>query len=350
MVVAEDVYTYNNQLVLLKDTELTDKSITKLEFYSIISVRVREDSAAASSPEDLPQDEMTYSQRIKASPEYKEFKQNFEKSIDEFKGQVNTLLTASKGSKVDTDSLLMDTNNILRRTPSGLKIFDMLHNMRMYDDPTFAHCMNVALICHVFGQWLNMPDRDVDTLTVAGLLHDVGKLKIPEQILGKPARLTDSEYQVIKTHTVEGYNILKGFDMDEHIKNAALMHHERCDGSGYPLGLTSERIDDFAKIVSIADVYDAMTSARVYRGPLCPFKVIEIFESEGLQKYDSKYILTFLEYIVDSYVNNRVLLSNGLEGDIVLINKLDLSHPMVHCGSHYIDLSHEHGLYVEAIL
>ena len=73
MVVAEDVYTYNNQLVLLKDTELTDKSITKLEFYSIISVRVREDSAAASSPEDLPQDEMTYSQRIKASPEYKEY-------------------------------------------------------------------------------------------------------------------------------------------------------------------------------------------------------------------------------------------------------------------------------------
>ena len=128
------------------------------------------------------------------------------------------------------------------------------------------------------------------------------------------------------------------------------MHHERSDGSGYPLGPTSERIDDFAKIVSIADVYDAMTSARVYRGPLCPFKVISIFESEGLQKYDSKYILTFLEYIVNSYVNNRVLLSNGLEGDIVLINKLDLSHPMVHCGSHYIDLSHEHGLYVEAIL
>ena len=350
MVVAEDVYTYNNQLVLLKDTELTDKSITKLEFYSILSVRVREDSSSASESSDIPREEMTYSQRIKSSAEYKEFKADFESAVEDFKGQVNGLLTASKGSKIDTDSLLQDTNDLLRKTPTGLQIFDMLHNMRMYDDPTFAHCMNVALICHVFGRWLNMPDRDVDTLTIAGLLHDVGKLKIPEQILGKPAKLTDEEFQIIKSHTIEGFNILKEFDVDDHIKNAALMHHERSDGSGYPLGLTSERIDDFAKIVSIADVYDAMTSARVYRGPLCPFKVISIFESEGLQKYDSKYILTFLEYIVNSYVNNRVLLSNGLEGDIVLINKLDLSHPMVHCGSHYIDLSHEHGLFVEAIL
>ena len=350
MIVAEDVYTYNNQLVLLKDTELNDKNITKLEFYSIISVRVKEDSPADTAEGQIPMEEMSYSQRIKASPEYREFKASFEGVVDDFKGQINTLLTSSKGSTVDTASLLQDTDKLLRKTPSGLQIFDMLHNMRMYDDPTFAHCMNVALICHVFGQWLGMADRDVDTLTIAGLLHDVGKLKIPEQILGKPAKLTDDEYKVIKTHTVEGYEILKDFDLDTRIKNAALMHHERCDGSGYPLGLTGERIVDFAKIVSIADVYDAMTSARVYRGPLCPFKVIGIFESEGLQKYDSKYILTFLEYIVNSYLNNRVLLSNGLEGDIVLINKLDLSHPMVHCGSHYIDLSHEHGLYVEAIL
>ena len=350
MVVSEDVYTYNNQLVLLKDTELTDKSITKLEFYSILSVRVKEDIGASTPLEEISKEEMSYSQRIKASPEYKEFKANFEGAVDQFKGQVNNLLTTSKGSKVDTDGLLKDTNDLLVKTPSGLQIFDMLHNMRMYDDPTFAHCMNVSLICHVFGTWLGMTDRDVDTLTIAGLLHDIGKLKIPEQILGKPAKLDENEYQVIITHTIEGYNILKEFDIDDRIKNAALMHHERCDGSGYPLGLTGERIDDFAKIVSIADVYDAMTSARVYRGPLCPFKVIGIFESEGLQKYDSKYILTFLEYIVNSYVNNKVLLSNGLEGEIVLINRLDLSHPMVHCGSHYIDLSHEHGLYVEAIL
>ncbi|MBO6137088.1 MAG: HD-GYP domain-containing protein, partial [Lachnospiraceae bacterium] len=92
------------------------------------------------------------------------------------------------------------------------------------------------------------------------------------------------------------------------------------------------------------------TSARCYRGPLCPFQVIGIFESEGLQKYDAQYILVFLEYIVNTYLNNRVRLSNGLEGEIVLINKLDLAHPMVHVGSHYLDLSHEHGVFIEEII
>jgi putative nucleotidyltransferase with HDIG domain len=350
MVVAEDVYTYNNQLVLLKDTELTDKAITKLEFYSIISVRIKDDSTPASVEPNIPQEEMTYSQRIKSSEEYKVFKAEFERSVDDFKGKVNRLLTVSAGTTINTEELLEDTNELLEKAPSGLQIFDMLHNMRMYDDPTFAHCMNVALICHVFGTWLGMPDRDVDTLTVAGLLHDVGKLKIPETILGKPARLTDDEYTVIKTHTVEGYNILKDLEIDAHIKSAALMHHERCDGSGYPLGLTTDRIDSFARIVAIADVYDAMTAARVYRGPLCPFKVIGIFESEGLNKYDSHFILIFLEHIASTYIKNRVRLSNGMEGEVVFMNKTALSRPMIQCRNRFVDLSKETDIYIETFV
>ena len=350
MVTAEDVYTYNNQLVLLKDMELTDKTITKLEFYSILSVRIKDDTASVTAEDTKDDDtQLSYSQKIKASEEFKKFKLEFDNTVEDLKLKVNDIVTKNVG-EVKTEELLEETNSLLEGSETGFHVFDMLHNMRGYDDPTYAHCLNVSLICNVFGKWLGMPDRDVQTLTVAGLLHDVGKLKIPETIIGKPAKLSDEEYNVIKTHALEGYNILKGYDMDDHIKNAALMHHERCDGSGYPMGLTGDRIDPFAKIVAIADVYDAMTSARVYRGPLCPFKVISIFESEGLQKYDSEYILVFLEYIVNTYLNNRVRLSNGLEGEIVLINKMDLSHPMVHCGNHYIDLSHEHGLYVEAII
>ena len=349
MVTAEDVYTYNNQLVLLKDMELTDKTITKLEFYSILSVRIKDDTAGITADEKQEEENLSYSQKIKASEEFKQFKLNFDNTVEDVKLKVNDIVTKN-AEEVSTEELLQETNNLLSGSETGFHVFDMLHNMRSYDDPTYTHCLNVSLICNVFGKWLGMSDRDVNTLTVAGLLHDVGKLKIPENIVGKPAKLTDDEYNVIKTHAMEGYNILKEYDMDDHIKNAALMHHERCDGSGYPMGLTGDRIDPFAKIVAIADVYDAMTSARVYRGPLCPFKVISIFESEGLQKYDSEYILVFLEYIVNTYLNNRVRLSNGLEGEIVLINKMDLSHPMVHCGNHYIDLSHEHGLYVEAII
>lgn len=128
------------------------------------------------------------------------------------------------------------------------------------------------------------------------------------------------------------------------------MHHERCDGTGYPLGIGADRIDKFAKIVSIADVYDAMTAARVYRGPLCPFSVIEIFEKEGLQKYETQYILCFLENVVLTYMNNRVKLSNGLEGDIVYINRQTLSRPMVKCGEQFIDLSAEKDISIVEII
>jgi HD-GYP domain-containing protein (c-di-GMP phosphodiesterase class II) len=128
------------------------------------------------------------------------------------------------------------------------------------------------------------------------------------------------------------------------------MHHERCDGSGYPLGLGEDRINKYAKIVAIADVYDAMTAARIYRGPLCPFKVISIFETEGLQKYDGKYILTFLEHIATTYMNNRVRLSNGKEGEVVFMNRNSLSKPMIKCGKTFIDLSKEPDIYIETFV
>lgn len=347
MILSEDVISFQNQLVLPKDMALTDKAIAKLEFYSITSVKVKEESMELAVSAEISPESLSYSEKIKSSAAYKVFKANFESTIGEIKESLNDIITKQV---VDTEKLLEEPMKLISDTPSGIHIFDMLHNMRIYDDPTYAHSLNVSLICHVFGKWLSMSDEDVSTLTLCGLLHDIGKLKIPNEIISKPAKLTDEEYTTIKTHSMEGFNILKDLPISEHIKNSALMHHERCDGTGYPMALSTERIDRFARIVSIADVYDAMTSPRVYRGPLCPFQVISIFESEGLQKYDSEFILVFLEYIVNTYMNNRVRLSNGMVGEIILINKFDLSHPVVHCGSHYIDLSHEHGLYIEEIL
>ena len=128
------------------------------------------------------------------------------------------------------------------------------------------------------------------------------------------------------------------------------MHHERCDGSGYPFHLTSTQIDPFAKIVAIADVYDAMTSARVYRGPLCPFVAISLFENEGLQKYDANAVMTFLFNIVNTYLLNRVRLSNGMEGDIVFINRDHLAKQTVRIGDRYIDLSISSDLYIKKII
>lgn len=350
MQTAEDVYSYNNQMILPKDTLLTDKMITRLEFYSILAIKIQDDS---DEPEEEDFEEeasptSSYSEKVRASKLFKRFEKNFLDSTDNFKNNIHQIV--EKNAPIDTDSMFRNVMSLIEDDMNSISVFDMLHNMRQYDDFTYMHSVNVALICNIFGTWLELPAEDIKTLTLCGLLHDIGKLMIPENIIRKPDRLSPAEYNIIKTHTLQGYNILMEYNISEAIKESALMHHERCDGSGYPLGIGENRINSYAKIVAIADVYDAMTAARVYRGPLCPFKVISIFETEGLQKYDSHYVLTFLEHIANTYMNNRVRLSNGKEGDVVFMNKNSLSKPMIRCGKEFIDLSKETDIYIETFV
>lgn len=201
------------------------------------------------------------------------------------------------------------------------------------------------------GQWTGMSSSDVDILTLAGLLHDIGKCRIPHSIMAKPSSLSNEEYDIVKRHCISGYTILKEHPLDPRIKRAALMHHERNDGSGYPIGLMGEDIDEFAVIISIADVYDAMTTNRCYREALCPFEVIATFEKEGYHKYRSHYLMTFLSHVVDTYMNNRVMLNDGSYGKIVLKNKNSLSSPTVYSDNHhFIDLSQHPDLFIQAIV
>ena len=355
MVTAEDVFNYNNQLILPRGLELTDKAITKLEFYSILYVNVeefeeKEVPVKSEIEQVIEQDKLSYSEKITNSESYKKFRKTFVQEVAQIKNSINDVV--ERNAPINTDTLLSEVDRLatLDTTATSYSVFDMLHNMREFDDATFVHCLNVSLICTVFAKWLKLSPEDVRLASICGLLHDIGKLKIPEEIITKPSRLTEQEYNIIKKHTIEGYNILKKQDIDEHIKNAALMHHEKYDGTGYPLSLKGNKIDYFARLVAIADVYDATTSARVYRGPLCPFKVIELFEQEGYDKYDAQMIITFLENIVNTYMNNQVRLSNGKQGEIVFINKMHLAFPMVKCGDEFIDLSVDKNIHIEAII
>lgn len=347
MTVAKDIYSYNDQLLLPVNSILSDKSITKLAFYSIPFIYIKKDGVFASVSEPEPED--TYSSRIRKSPEFQKFSSEFQEDMNNLKDMLNDVV--EKNAPLDINVLLQNTLSLLDNTHGTIHVFDMLHNMRQYDDLTYAHSINVALICNVLSTWLGMSKEDVWLATQCGLLHDIGKLKIPDVIIKKPDKLTNQEYSIVKTHSLEGYNILQKCGVNTHIANAALLHHERCDGSGYPFGLTSEQIDPFAKIVAIADVYDAMTSARVYRRPICPFTVMAMFENEGIQKYDAKFILTFMENVLNTYMLNRVRLSDGRKGEVILINRRILSRPLIRCGSEYIDLCKEPAsLSIEAII
>lgn len=290
----------------------------------------------------------TYSQRIRRSPEFQRFKTDYTKKVSFMKENINNFI--ANDEDLNVDQLLDETLTLFGENSTTISMFDMLHNMRQIDDSTYAHSVNVALICRLIGKWKNFSEKDMDTLTLCGLLHDIGKSKIPNEIIGKPGKLTDSEYEEIKKHPVIGYNMVKNLNIDQRVKNAVLLHHERFDGKGYPLGLTGSEIDDFTSIVSIADVYDAMTANRCYRDGLCPFEVIAIFEKEGLTQFNPKYILTFLDHIANTYINNEVLLSDGSSGKIVLINK-KLTRPTIQLDNgNFINLESRLDLYVQAII
>lgn len=345
MVVADDVYTKDLHLVIGKDTTLTDKIITRLEFYSITDLSVYSDENLIDVENNYV--ESTFYSEIKRSDSFKHFHKAYQNTVNQLKGSFDNLINSQE---VNPDQLLVDVSKILFQCNTNIELFNMLHCLREYDDTTYIHSLNVSLIGNILGKWLHFSPDDLEAITISGLLHDVGKLLIPNTIISKPDKLTNEEFSLIKTHAVRGYNLLKNKNLDDRIKNATLMHHERCDGSGYPNGLVDHEIDSFAKLIAIVDVYDAMTCARVYRGPLCPFEVINLFETEGYLKYDTKYLLTFLEGIVQTYINNNVRLNNKMEGEIVLINKFELSRPVVMVGDDFIDLSKHRNLYIEALI
>lgn len=346
MIVADDIYNTANQLVISKGIPLTDKIITRLKFYSIKELPI----ILLDKKQDISSIISTASQtqRTKESAAFKQFHSAFADSVQSFKGELNKL--SSNDANVDVSGLLEHTNSILKNCRNGMHLFDMLHCMREYDDITYIHSVNVSLLCNVLGSWLKLSTQDLEALTLAGLLHDIGKLTLPSEIINKQSRLTPSEYVTIKTHTLQGFNMLKNKKLDERIINAALMHHERCDGSGYPYRLKGAEIDDFAKIIAIVDVYDAMTSARSYRPALSPFEAISTFEAEGLQKFDPKFIMVFLNEIVQAYIGNRVLLNNNLEGEVRMINKHALSRPIIQIGNDFIDLSKNHTIEIVSML
>ena len=364
MVTAIPVRTKRGQLIINPNVELTRTLISRLEFYGIASVQITENKQVA-TPMETPKDpayfpaktpvsapspvsDASYSQKLKSSPEFQRFQVDFTLRSQDLKNCFDAYL--SDGGTVNKEELLSKTISLVSPKQTTLDVFDMLHNMRQVNDSTYAHSLNVAIISRIIGKWLHFSNEELDTLTLAGLLHDIGKTKIPDEVLNKDGKLTDEEYQMIRNHPKYGYDILKSQPLNSHIKKAALMHHERCDGSGYPMGLTMEEIDDYALIIAIADVYDAMTAARSYRAPLCPFEVIAEFEKDGLQKYKPKYILTFLENIANAYQNNRVMLSDGTSARIVLLNHRRLSKPLVQLDDGAcIDLE-KSPLYIKAII
>ncbi|MCR5700611.1 MAG: HD-GYP domain-containing protein [Lachnospiraceae bacterium] len=354
MKIAEDVYK-GSQLIVKKNKEVTQEVLDVLHFSDIISVTVydgKDDETPKPTPEK-PANETknaapSHSERLRQTETFKKFEESFHETTDKFKVALNDI--ARNQNAVPVDDLFASANNIMEHATNTYQLMDILSNIRYFDDSTYAHSLNVALLANILGRWLRFNDEELKNITVSGMLHDIGKVLLPKEIIQKPSGLTEEEYQIVKSHPMEGYKVLMSKGVDENMANAALFHHEKCDGSGYPNGFTGDQICDTAKIIAIIDVYEAMTANRVYRDGICPFKVIRIFEDEGYAKYDPKYMLPFLRGIADTYLHNNVLLSDGRDGEIILTNTTTPSKPSLMVGGQFVDLSKTPGLTIEKIL
>jgi putative nucleotidyltransferase with HDIG domain len=354
MVTAKEVTTKSGQKIYDAGVALTPQQIIRLTFYQVDSVFVEgEETEADRAKREREKDKestQAYSQKVRSSPQFQSFQIDHSRVINEIHMSFDAFV--NEGTQPDSGALLKSVVTLYNTCHTSLELFDMLNNMRSSNDSVYNHCLNVALICRRFARWLKYDAAMQNTMTLCGLFHDIGKLKIPEEILNKPGRYTDEEFALMKKHPQFSYELLKDLPLDDCIKQAALYHHERCDGSGYPEGQSGHNMDDAAMIVAIADVYDAMTAARSYRAPLCPFEVIANFEREGLQKYKPKFILTFLAHVATTYQNNRILLSDGRSGKIVMLNEKALSRPIVQLNDgECIDLSTQPSqLHIKAIV
>ena len=359
MFTAEQVRTPLGQILAEPGTELTRQLINKMKLYKVESLLVEgDDPNAAPAPAPVPkthaQKSMTHHQKLQVSEEFRGFQLRYLSCINNIKDTFNVICDGAESGNpisINEQKLLSSVIELFASCQTTIEVFDLLYNMRAMADPLYSHSLNVGLLSRMIGRWLHMDKRGLDSLTMSGLLHDIGKCKIPADVLNKPDKLTDEEFALIRQHPKLGHDLLKNLPLDSRVKRTALMHHERCDGSGYPSHIDSDLIDDFAMIVGIADVYDAMTAARLYRAPLCPFQVIASFEDDGFAKYNTRYLLIFLKKLASAYQNNRVILSDGRSGNIVMMNSNDLSRPMVQFDDEsVIDLASHRDLYIKSVM
>lgn len=170
------------------------------------------------------------------------------------------------------------------------------------DGYTAGHSERVASFAQCVAARMGLPKRECDRIHMAGLLHDVGKIGIPDSVLKKPGKLTDEEFAIIKKHPTIGHSILKHLANIEYVLPGVLLHHEAFDGSGYPEGRKGEEIPPMARILAVCDAFDAMTSTRPYRTALPLEKAMSILQAESRKTWDAEIVQTFLDCIADGEI------------------------------------------------
>ncbi|MDU2063914.1 MAG: HD-GYP domain-containing protein [Sporomusaceae bacterium] len=212
--------------------------------------------------------------------------------------------------------------------PASLNYLTLDHPAPEY---LFNHSMNVGLLSGAIGKWLGYEEKAISDLIMAGLLHDIGKAKIPAELVNKPGKLSEAEMKVMRLHATYSYSMIASLPgISKEAAFAVLQHHERLDGSGYPGHFTADKIHPYSRIVAIADTYDAMISNRLYSEKVTPFAAAEHLSKNMYGKFDIEICSTFLNEFGQSISGNMVKLTDGSEGQLIITGPFVTAKPILH--------------------
>lgn len=231
---------------------------------------------------------------------------------------------------LNTEKMAPLTQDVLDKLENlePVTIFSCINFPRPMDEGLERHSLNVAFLNGMQAEWLGLSEEDVSELVLAGLLHDIGKTMIPEEILNAPRRLTEEEMKVVRMHPVYSDQLLQG-KFDDNVRLASRYHHEKLNGKGYPDGIMGDEIGLYARITAVSDIYDAMVSARSYKNARLPLNVFDMFYREEFDGLDRGLIMMFLKNMRARYTNKQVVMSNERRGKIMFIPLNDAEHPII---------------------
>lgn len=230
----------------------------------------------------------------------------------------------------DVDAMVDIAKAIVDEIRSAATLTLDMIDLRNFDDYTYKHSVNVSVLSTVIGMGMNLREAELVDLCAAALLHDLGKLNIAPEVINKPGFLTSEEYELIKTHSRLSYDLIKDkWNIAATTKAAVLEHHENEDGSGYPLGLSNEDIHRYAKIIHVADVYDALTTKRPYKKAYSIPEAMEYLMGSCGRLFDKQIVEAFMDYVPIYPKGVTISLSDGQEGIVVENSRFRTLRPIV---------------------